>query len=71
MVQLLALGLIGGLIWYAWNALQKHMQTIGEELDRKHKGSSTKSPAGKTSDPKRESDTLELGEDGVYRPKDD
>lgn len=71
MVQLIALGLVGGLVWYAWNALQKHMKDVGEELDRKQKASGSKNSTDNSSDRKRESDTLELGEDGVYRPRDE
>lgn len=71
MVQLIALGLIGGLVWYAYNALQKHMKNIGEELDRKQKASGSKGNAEKTAGSKRESEVLELGEDGVYRPRED
>lgn len=58
MVQLVALGLIGGLGWYAWRALQRHMESVGEELEREQRNKSAK-----------EVDALEMGEDGVYRPR--
>jgi len=56
MPQLIAIGLIGGLVWYGYRALKRHMAEIGEEVRK--------------SDPATKSvDALEKGEDGVYRPK--
>lgn len=58
MPQLIALALIGGLGWYAWSQLRKHMEKIGEELDGHGE------PGGM-----KNVDALEQDEDGVYRPK--
>ncbi|MEC9343192.1 MAG: hypothetical protein VYD64_05025 [Pseudomonadota bacterium] len=57
MPQLIALGLVGVLGWYAWRALKREMSRVGNELKR--------------DEVKRESQptVLERGEDGVYRPK--
>lgn len=63
MVQLVALALVGGLGWYAWRALQKHMATIGEELEKSEK-TRQKKPAAEV-----QADELEKGPDGVYRLK--
>ena len=58
MPQLIAVGLVGGLIWYAWRALKRQMETVGEELRQQEA----------SRDPKIV-ESLEKGEDGVYRPK--
>ena len=63
MVQLIALTLVGGLGWYAWRALQKHMATIGDELEKSEKAKQKK-PASSN-----QADELEKGPDGVYRLK--
>ena len=63
MVQLVALALVGGLGWYAWRALQKHMAAIGDELEKPEKAKQKKSRAADAAD------ELEKGPDGVYRLK--
>lgn len=62
MVQIIAIGLVGGLAWYAYRAFKRQMQSVGEEL--KKTAEKTKASA----DPKSV-DALEKGPDGVYRPK--
>lgn len=62
MVQLIAIGLVGGLGWYAYKAFQRQMASVAKELkeaERKKQGK----PGGA-----KNIDALELGEDGVYRP---
>lgn len=59
MPQLIAVGLVGGLIWYAWRTLKRQMETVGEELRQQE---ASREP--------RTVESLEKGEDGVYRPKD-
>lgn len=61
MAQLIAFGLIGGLVWYAYHAFKKQMAIVQSELN---KNDNAKRPT-------KVIDELELGEDGVYRPKDD
>lgn len=61
MPQLIALALIGAVIWYAWRALQKEMARIGDEMKETVR---KKEPQGRFT-------ALEKGEDGVYRPKQD
>ena len=56
MPQLIALGLIGAVVWYAYRALKRHMASIGEEIKKTEAATKTV-------------DALEKGEDGVYRPK--
>lgn len=63
MAQLIAFGLIGGLVWYAYRAFKKQMAIVQSELN---KNDNAKGPK-----PTKVIDELELGEDGVYRPKDD
>ncbi len=60
MPQLIAIGLIGGLAWYAWRAFQKQMDTISEDAKRKEEAKAVKEVA-----------PLEKGPDGVYRPRKD
>ena len=59
MPQLIAVGLVGGLVWYAWRALKRQMESVGEELRQQEA----------SRDP-RTVESLEKGEDGVYRPRD-
>ncbi|MFZ1814730.1 MAG: hypothetical protein WBO55_11280 [Rhizobiaceae bacterium] len=59
MPQLLAIALIGLLVWYAWRALKREMARIGDDVER----------AKKSQPRKGEVTILEKGEDGVYRPK--
>jgi len=58
MPQLIAIGLVGGLVWYGYRAFKRQMAAVGEELKK-----AEKPPAAK------DLDALEMGEDGVYRPK--
>lgn len=58
MPQLIALGLVGGLVWYGYRAFKKQMEKVGEEL---------KNAEGKAA--MKNVDALEKGQDGVYRPK--
>ncbi len=62
MPQLIAVVLIGGVVWYAWRALKREMSRINAEVrDAKDvMGNSMK-----------EVTPLEKGADGVYRPKGD
>jgi len=62
MVQLIAIGLVGGLVWYGYRAFKRQMQSVGEEL----KKTAEKAGADKT---RKSVDALEQGPDGVYRPK--
>ena len=59
MVQLIAVGLVGGLGWYAYRAFKRQMEIVSNEL--------------KEAEKKRESGeemaALEMDKDGVYRPK--
>jgi hypothetical protein len=59
MPQLVAIALVGGLVWYAWRALKREMARIGNEVAEQE----TKKAA-------REATVLEKGPDGVYRPRD-
>lgn len=65
MAQLIALGLIGGLGWYCYRALKRQMAVVGDELKK------SESKKAKSKGATKEIDELELGPDGVYRPKDD
>ena len=61
MPQLIAMALIGILVFYAWRALRREMDRIGNEVDESERvKSQSQSPA-----------QLEKGPDGVYRPKRD
>lgn len=64
MPQLIAIGLVGGLVWYGYRAFKRQMAAVNEELKKNEKTRSAKKGAPKTID------ELELGKDGVYRPKD-
>jgi hypothetical protein len=55
MPQVIALGLVGGLVWFAWRALSREMKRVGEELNSAS----------------RDVTPLEQGKDGIYRPKGD
>ncbi|MGB7335917.1 MAG: hypothetical protein WBD01_09025 [Salaquimonas sp.] len=63
MVQLIAVGLIGGLGWYAYKAFQRQMASVGEELKKAKENKETKPGKAKNID------ALEKGPDGVYRPR--
>ncbi|MEZ5871837.1 MAG: hypothetical protein R3D32_08315 [Nitratireductor sp.] len=62
-MQLIALGLIGLLVWYAWRALQREMARINNEVRKAEK------PGAPPSVGKGDVTILEPGEDGVYRPR--
>lgn len=69
MVQLVAIGLIGGLVWYAYRALKTHMANIADELEKSEKAKKDK--AAQKESKSNSADELELGADGVYRLKSD
>jgi hypothetical protein len=58
MPQLIAIGLIGGLVWYGYRAFKRQMAAVGEELNQRQRDKNMKTV-----------DALEKGQDGVYRPK--
>lgn len=57
MPQLIALALIGGVVWFAYRALKREMARVGSETRDAERGD------------KRKVDALEKGPDGVYRPR--
>lgn len=57
MPQLVAVALIGGVIWYAWRVLRREMARIGREVAEQENKKAAK-----------DATVLEKGEDGVYRP---
>jgi hypothetical protein len=57
MPQLVAVALIGGVVWYAWRVLKREMARIGREVAEQEDRKAAK-----------EATVLEKGEDGVYRP---
>jgi hypothetical protein len=57
MPQLVAVALIGGVIWYAWRVLRREMARIGREVAEQESKQAAK-----------DATVLEKGEDGVYRP---
>ena len=57
MPQLLAIALIGGVVWYAYRAFKKEMARVAEEVQRAEAK-------------KEEQSKLVQGEDGIYRPAD-
>lgn len=58
MPQLIALALIGLVVWYAWQALKREMARVGEDVKQDEEPR-----------PQRQVTALEKGEDGVYRPR--
>lgn len=58
MPQLIALGLIGGVVWYGYRALKREMERINKETRAEEKKSKTQT-------------VLKQDKDGVYRPMDD
>ena len=58
MPQLIALGLIGGVVWLGYRALKREVARINEE---------TRAAENKA----KQKTALKQGEDGVYRPADD
>ncbi len=61
MPQLIAVALVGGLVWYAWRAFKREMARIAADIETQEK--KKRGPADVT--------VLEKGKDGVYRPKDE
>jgi hypothetical protein len=57
MPQLVAVALIGGVVWYAWRVLRREMARIGREMAEQDSKKAAKDVT-----------ILEKGEDGVYRP---
>jgi len=57
MPQLIAIALVGGLVFYAYRAFKREMERVGRETEKAEKKSSGKA--------------LQKGSDGVYRPSDD
>ena len=57
MPQLIAVALIGGVIWYGYRAFKREMERVGRETRAAEKSKSNSQP-------------LQKGDDGVYRPKD-
>ena len=56
MPQLIAIALVGGLVFYAYRAFKREMERVGRETEK--------------ADKKRPGKSLQEGEDGVYRPAD-
>ena len=57
MPQLIAMALIGGVLWYGYRAFTKQMAKAAEELRKAEAEEKSKTE-------------LKLGKDGVYRPAD-
>ena len=57
MPQLIAVALIGGVLWYGYRAFKREMERVGRETRK----------AEKT---RQEVASLKKGKDGVYRPSD-
>ncbi len=64
MPQLIAVALIGGLVWYAWRAFKREMARIAAVIETQEKKKRKPGEAANVT-------VLEKGKDGVYRPKDD
>lgn len=58
MPQLIAIGLIGGVVWYGYKAFKREMDRINAETRAAEKKKTTKT-------------VLKQDKDGVYRPMDD
>ena len=58
MPQLIAIGLIGGVVWYGYKALKREMARINEETRKAEKKAKSKT-------------ILKQDKDGVYRPVDE
>ncbi len=58
MPQLIALALIGGVVWIGYKAFKKEMTRVADELEEAEEKKAMK-----------EVTSLEEGDDGVYRPK--
>jgi hypothetical protein len=60
MPQLLAIVLVGAVIWYAWRALKREMTRVDTEVRGQENNKTI-----------RDVTPLEQDKDGVYRPKKD
>ena len=60
MPQLIALALVGGVVFIAFRALRSQMKSVGEELERRERMKSEKDIKPLRQDP-----------DGIYRPAGD
>ncbi len=58
MPQLIALGLIGGVVWYGYKALKREMERINKETRAAEKKAKNQT-------------VLKQDKDGVYRPMDE
>lgn len=58
MPQLIALGLIGGVVWYGYKALKREMERINKETRAAEEKAKSKT-------------VLKQDKDGVYRPMDE
>lgn len=58
MPQLIAIGLIGGVVWYGYKALKREMERINKETRAAEKKAKNQT-------------VLKQDEDGVYRPHED
>lgn len=58
MPQLIAIGLIGGVVWYGYKALKREMERINKETRAEEKKTKTQT-------------VLKQDKDGVYRPMDE
>jgi len=58
-MQLVAVGLVGGILWYGYRAFKREMKRVSDEIREEEKKAAQKT-------------VLKQDEDGVYRPhKDD
>ena len=55
-MQLIAVGLVGGLLWYGYRAFKREMKRVGEEMREEERKKASKT-------------VLKQDSDGVYRPK--
>jgi len=58
MPQLIAIGLIGGVVWYGYRALKREMERINKETRAEEKKAKSQT-------------VLKQDKDGVYRPTDE
>jgi len=58
MPQLIAIGLIGGVVWYGYRALKREMERINKETRAQEKKAKSQT-------------VLKQDKDGVYRPVDE
>lgn len=63
MPQLVAVALVGGLVWYAWRAFKRELARVSAQVPKKPK-------AAKNVQKGVDVTVLEEGPDGVYRQKD-